>query len=69
MTARIGRTYSRSAQGKTANQAASEHFLGDRRMLFVDRRARLRERLGTAVLVLAWAAAIVALIATFWNIL
>jgi hypothetical protein len=70
MTARIGRTYSRTEEGKAANQAAAHFPKGtDRRMLFVERRARLRDRLGTAFLVLAWAAAIVGLIATFWSIL
>jgi hypothetical protein len=70
MTARIGRAYSRTGGDKVTNQGA-KHFSKDidRRMLFVDRRAWLRERLGNALLVLAWAAAIVGLIATFWSIL
>lgn len=61
MTARIGRTYARNAD-KSANRAAIEHFFGDRRTLFIDRRARLRGKLWTAALVVAWAAAIVGLI-------
>ena len=63
MTARIGRAYSRTGAGKTDTQG-EVHFSKD-----TDRRARLRERLGTALLVLAWVAAIVGLIATFWSIL
>ena len=69
MTARIGRVYSRNAERTDGNRAADRHFFGDRRMLFVDRRARLRRELGTAALVLAWAAAVVALVLTFANVL
>jgi hypothetical protein len=70
MTARIGKTYSRTGSGKDATEGAVHFSKGtDRRMLFFDRRERLRERLGTAFLVLAWVAAIVGLIATFWSIL
>jgi hypothetical protein len=61
MTARIGRTYSQSEAGKAANQGP-QHF-------FTDRRARLRERLRAAFMMLAWIAAILALMATFWTIL
>jgi hypothetical protein len=61
MTARIGRAYSRSEAGKAANQGPQQ--------LFTDRRARLRERLRAALMVLAWVAVIVALMATFWSIL
>ena len=66
MTARIWKAYSRTGAGK-----AAEHFSTDtdRRMLFVDRRAWLRERLVIAFLFFAWAAAVGALIATIWSIL
>ena len=70
MTARIGRTHSRTGAGKDATEGAVHFAKGtDRRMLFMDRRAQLRDRLGTALIVLAWVAAIVGLIATFWSIL
>lgn len=41
----------------------------DGRPHFINPRERLRDRVGTAVLVLAWAAAILGLIATFWSVL
>jgi hypothetical protein len=70
MTARIGRTYSRTGGGKDATEGAIHFSKGtDRRMLFIDRRSRLRDRLGTALVVLAWVAALMGLIATFWSIL
>ena len=69
MTARIGRVYPRNAERTDGNRAVGEHFFGDRRMLFVNRRARLRNKLGTAALVVAWAAAVVALVLIFANVL
>jgi hypothetical protein len=69
MTARIGQAYSRTRARKANEGAAHFSTSTDRRALFIGRAARLRDRLGTALLVLAWAAAVVGLIATFWSIL
>lgn len=68
MTARIGRVYSRTGEGQPMNQQSSLSAT-DGRPHFINPRERLRDRVGTAVLVLAWAAAILGLIATFWSVL
>lgn len=69
MTARIGRVYARNAEGSGANRAAPQHSFGERRTLFLDRRARLRERLRTAALAGAYAAAVAGVIATLATVL
>jgi hypothetical protein len=64
MTTPVGRVYSRARKKRTW----SEMFLpaSDGRLLFVDHRQRLRERIGNGLLVLAWGAAVGALIGASW---
>jgi len=63
MTARIGRVY---RTGEESAWSKAFQLSSDGRLLFVSRRGRLRERIGNGALVLAWTAAVLALVLGSW---
>lgn len=63
MTARIGRVY---RTGEESAWSKAFQLSSDGRLLFVGRRERLRQRIGNGALIVAWTAAVLALIGGSW---